>query len=116
MTAREQRAQRITHATHSSLTIECLHCQCKQSVDRDEDGGGEIDQQPCHADDCAVMLCKKCNQFICEHCGLAHCSEHANTDSDSVKVCDVCKAELMEEEAHVDCYCAGDHCDCGRGR
>ena len=112
MTKREHKATRSVGMLEGRAQVECLNCNTTQRADED----GDIQLQPCHADDCSAMLCANCEQFICDHCGLAHCMEHANVDANGVKVCDACREAAEEDEAQVDCYCAGDHCNCGRVR
>lgn len=74
--------------------VECAHCHIQQTVPRDEDGTAELEQQPCHDDDCQVKLCGACPQFECDVCGLAHCIEHRVRVSD-LTLCGVCMADLM---------------------
>ncbi len=101
MSTRETNGQ-----TWKGLTVTCNHCETSKTFSRHDVKMGDdmLSQEPCHADDCAVMLCAECPQFCCDGCGLAHCQKHAVTSQAgdlTVKFCAPCHKIQQDAEAET---------------
>jgi hypothetical protein len=96
MSTRQTEAQNVISVSRVTVRIECLNCCTVHTLDRAD--GMELEQQPCHADDCTAMLCKACDQFKCERCELAHCASHVKEFA-GMKLCPVCHRATVDEAA-----------------
>jgi hypothetical protein len=97
-TARSAKSQRVIRTVgRNHAIVECCHCDSCQTVDRDEDGAGGIEQWPCEGSpNCSEMLCEDC-RAICDICGLSSCAEHLKLQ-EGEKVCEICAAEENSED------------------
>lgn len=83
--------QRIVRVTKRHAYVECAHCLEVQCVDRDEDGGGAIEQHPCQ--ECGAHICENCEQFTCARCDVGpFCKAHGDKEN----LCPTC--QQLEKE------------------
>lgn len=75
--------------------VSCPHCQTTFTVDRDEDGGAELETWPCQADDHTHRLCEEC-KFTCCSCDCTFCRESLTETIDGL-MCKLCLDAMAAE-------------------
>lgn len=98
-TKRVNDSQKIGWTAESGCFAECTNCQTTEYLSADEARGDyDMEQVPCHDDDCAKMLCPSCDQFQCDACDNTFCAEHRVFYS-GLELCGACMREALEDIA-----------------
>lgn len=91
--------QQVVHCAPfaNRAEVACLNCGIRQTVDRDEDGGAEIEWEYCNDSGCTRQLCDNCPTFECLGCRMKYCESH-RIEACGSAYCAECLADMGMDE------------------